>query len=129
MPLVDRASKTDLGLITSDQHQVFGRFSGTVVTDSRETLHIKNLIGFAEMVHNLGEGARRLGRRALDLVQLGLTFFLGSRKDRAYSRKPSTPSSLRFFSRSCRSKMKSWISSRSMSAVDATLPCLRRKSM
>jgi hypothetical protein len=52
VPVVDRASKTDLGVIVSDQHQVFGRFSGTVICDSGERVVVRDLIGFAERVHN-----------------------------------------------------------------------------
>lgn len=51
-PILDRASNTDLGLIKSDQHQVFGRFTGRVVLDDGSTLELQNLIGFAERVHN-----------------------------------------------------------------------------
>jgi hypothetical protein len=51
-PIVDRAANTDIGLIKSDQHQVFGRFSGAVVLDDGSALKIENLIGFAEKVHN-----------------------------------------------------------------------------
>lgn len=51
-PLLDRASSTDLGLLKSDQHQVFGRFSGRAVLDDGRALAIENLIGFAEKVHN-----------------------------------------------------------------------------
>lgn len=51
-PIVDRASKADLGLIKSEQHQVFGRFSGEVLLDDGARLEIKDLLGFAEKVHN-----------------------------------------------------------------------------
>lgn len=51
-PIVDRASRADLGLIKSEQHQVFGRFTGTVVLDDGAILKIKDLLGFAEKVHN-----------------------------------------------------------------------------
>jgi len=51
-PIVDRAANTDIGLIKSDQHQVFGRFTGRVVLDDGSVLAIENLIGFAERVHN-----------------------------------------------------------------------------
>ncbi len=40
-PIVDRSSVTDLLIITSRQHQVFGRFSGTVVLDDRRVLKSK----------------------------------------------------------------------------------------
>ena len=51
-PVMDRASKTDLKLICSDQHQVFGRFSGTAVLDDGRKLEIRDLMGFAEKVRN-----------------------------------------------------------------------------
>ncbi|MCR5610447.1 MAG: DUF2804 domain-containing protein [Clostridiales bacterium] len=51
-PILDRKSKTSLGIIMSDQHQVFGRFSGTVILDGGEKLEIKDLTGFAEKVRN-----------------------------------------------------------------------------
>lgn len=51
-PILDRASSADLGLLKSDQHQVFGRFSGWVTLDDGARLEIKDLLGFAEKVHN-----------------------------------------------------------------------------
>lgn len=51
-PLLDRAADFNLGLMKSSQHQVFGRFSGTVVTDQGERLAVEDLVGFAERVHN-----------------------------------------------------------------------------
>ena len=36
----------------SDQHQVFGRFSGTVILDDGRKLEIRDLMGFAEKVRN-----------------------------------------------------------------------------
>ncbi|UPT63802.1 MAG: DUF2804 domain-containing protein [Hyphomonadaceae bacterium JAD_PAG50586_4] len=51
-PIVDRASHANVGPIESDQHQVFGRFSGTVVLDDGAKLEVRDLIGFAEKVHN-----------------------------------------------------------------------------
>lgn len=53
MPIIDRSSYTNLLLIKSDQHQVFGRFSGKAVLDDGTALEIKNLTGFAEKVFNL----------------------------------------------------------------------------
>ena len=52
VPIIDRASCTDVKLIKSDQHQVFGRFSGTAVLDDSTALKISNLLGFAEKVEN-----------------------------------------------------------------------------
>ena len=51
-PVMDRSAKIDLKLICSDQHQVFGRFSGTVVLDDGRKLEIRDLMGFAEKVRN-----------------------------------------------------------------------------
>ncbi|MEE1200501.1 MAG: DUF2804 domain-containing protein [Christensenellales bacterium] len=52
MPVHDRASCTDFKLLKSDQHQVFGRFSGKAVLDDGQILDIRNLMGFAEKVEN-----------------------------------------------------------------------------
>ncbi len=51
-PIVDRADKVNLGLFCTDQHQVFGRFSGKVVLDDGRVLDIAGLTGFAEQVRN-----------------------------------------------------------------------------
>ena len=52
VPVMNRASNTDLKLLKSDQNQVFGHFSGRVVLDDGTPLQIKNLLGFAEKVVN-----------------------------------------------------------------------------
>ncbi len=52
VPVLDRASCTDVKLIKSDQHQVFGRFTGTAVLDDGTRLEVKDLMGFAEKVEN-----------------------------------------------------------------------------
>ena len=51
-PALDRAALTNLGLLKSDQHQVFGYFDGTAVTDGGETLAFTRMPGFAEKVMN-----------------------------------------------------------------------------
>ena len=51
-PVMDRSAKVDALVICSDQHQVFGRFTGTVVLDDGRKLEIRNLMGFAEKVRN-----------------------------------------------------------------------------
>jgi len=48
LPFKERLATTNLGVIFSEVHQMFGRYSGTLITDQGETLHIKDLIGFAE---------------------------------------------------------------------------------
>ena len=51
-PVLDRASCTDVGLIKSDQHQVFGLFTGKAVLDDGKVIEIKDFPGFAEKVSN-----------------------------------------------------------------------------
>ncbi len=52
VPILDRAAKIDAKLIATDQHQVFGKMSGTVILDDGTKLEIKDLLCFAEDVHN-----------------------------------------------------------------------------
>ena len=51
-PLIDRADRTSVLVIESDQHQVFGHMTGTAVTDDGEEIRIENALGFAEKVKN-----------------------------------------------------------------------------
>ena len=51
-PIMDRASCTDVKLIKSDQHQVFGYFSGTAVLDDGTQIELDRFLGFAEKVEN-----------------------------------------------------------------------------
>lgn len=51
-PIMDRAACIDLKLLLSDQHQVFGRFSGRAVLDDGRVIQVRELTGFAEKVHN-----------------------------------------------------------------------------
>jgi hypothetical protein len=51
IPFKERIAKTNLGIIFSEVHQMFGRFSGTVTADDGEIIPIKDLIGFAEEHH------------------------------------------------------------------------------
>ena len=51
-PALDRASKTSVLLIESDQHQVFGHFDGTAILDDGTRIRLEHLLGFAEMVKN-----------------------------------------------------------------------------
>ena len=50
-PFKERLAKTNLGIITSLVHQMFGRYNGTFLSDEGETIQIKDLIGFAEEHH------------------------------------------------------------------------------
>ena len=51
-PILDRASCTDVGVIKSDQHQVFGRFTGRAVLDDGKVIEVRDFPGFAEKVEN-----------------------------------------------------------------------------
>jgi len=52
-PDIDRYDCMDYKLIISDQHQVFGKFNGTVTLDDGSLFEINDLRGFAEAVHNV----------------------------------------------------------------------------
>ncbi len=50
-PFKERIARTNLGLIFSEVHQMFGRYSGKAVSDAGEQIAIRDLIGFAEEHH------------------------------------------------------------------------------
>lgn len=52
VPVIDRAALTDFKFLKSDQHQVFGHFTGKVVLDDGSELIVKDFFGFAEKVEN-----------------------------------------------------------------------------
>lgn len=52
IPVIDRASDTNVLLIESDQHQVFGRYTGKAVLDDGTVLEFRDMPGFAEKVKN-----------------------------------------------------------------------------
>ena len=52
VPIIDRAAVIDLKAVVTDQHQVFGRMSGTAVLDDGTKIEIKDFLCFAEKVHN-----------------------------------------------------------------------------
>lgn len=52
VPIIDRCDYTSVGIIVTDQHQVFGRMSGKAVLDDGTVIEIKNFLCFAEKVHN-----------------------------------------------------------------------------
>ena len=51
-PILDRAACTSAGIVKSDQHQVFGRFTGRAVLDGGTAVEVRNFMGFAERVEN-----------------------------------------------------------------------------
>jgi hypothetical protein len=48
VPFKERIAKTNLGIINSEVHQMFGKYSGIAVADNGEEIQIQDLIGFAE---------------------------------------------------------------------------------
>ncbi len=52
VPILDRSALLDVKAVRTDQHQVFGRFSGTLVLDDGTRLQVEDLTGFAEKVVN-----------------------------------------------------------------------------
>ena len=52
VPIMDRASNTDFVILGSNQHQVFGKFTGTAILDDGTKIKIKDFVGFAEKVSN-----------------------------------------------------------------------------
>lgn len=51
-PILDRHSDANLLVIRSNQHQVFGRFSGKAILDSGDEIIVRDFPGFAEKVLN-----------------------------------------------------------------------------
>ena len=50
-PFVDRAARSNLLLVFSEVHQLFGRYHGTVQADDGESIQTDGLVGFAEEHH------------------------------------------------------------------------------
>lgn len=51
-PIIDRMSNSNVLIIKSIQHQVFGKFSGTFTVEKNKKIVIKEMLGFAEKVIN-----------------------------------------------------------------------------
>ncbi len=51
-PILNRAAKMKVLMLESDQNQVFGKFDGTIILKTGETIRLTNAIGFAERVFN-----------------------------------------------------------------------------
>ncbi len=52
VPVIDRASDTNVVIIRSNQHQVFGQFYGDCILDDGTVIHLDGQLGFAEKVFN-----------------------------------------------------------------------------
>lgn len=52
-PVLDRsACSSAMGLIKSDQHQIFGKFTGLALLDDGTEIFVRDFLGFAEEVEN-----------------------------------------------------------------------------
>lgn len=51
-PILDRAANMDVKLLKSEQHQIFGLFTGTAVLDNGKKIRVRDFPGFAERVDN-----------------------------------------------------------------------------
>jgi hypothetical protein len=51
-PILDRNSKINFLILKSEQHQVFGYYSGYLILDDGSKVQIDNMLGFAEEVYN-----------------------------------------------------------------------------
>jgi len=47
-PFLERVAASNVGLVRSEVHQMFGRYSGHVTTDANETVAVHDLVGWAE---------------------------------------------------------------------------------
>jgi hypothetical protein len=52
IPVLDRAACLDFKVIVSDQHQVFGKMTGTAILDDGTKIQVRDMMCFAEKVHN-----------------------------------------------------------------------------
>lgn len=51
-PIIDRQDKINFAILSTNQHQVFGHFTGYMITDTDKKIEFHNLLGFAEKVMN-----------------------------------------------------------------------------
>ena len=51
VPFNERVARTNLLLVASEVHQLFGHYQGRLVTDEGETIEVRDLVGFAEEHH------------------------------------------------------------------------------
>jgi len=51
IPIKERMAESNLGIITSEVHQLFGHYNGYAIADDGERIEIVNLLGFAEEHH------------------------------------------------------------------------------
>jgi hypothetical protein len=52
MPIIDRSVNLSIILLSTNQHQVFGTFTGTAILDDGTIVFLQDFMGFAERVEN-----------------------------------------------------------------------------
>jgi hypothetical protein len=50
-PAIERVARTDMKVIVTEVHQMFGAYSGRIVTETGEEIRVEKLRGFAEEHH------------------------------------------------------------------------------
>ncbi len=51
-PILDRNANLSIIILSTNQHQVFGKYSGTAVLDDSTIIYLNDFLGFAERVEN-----------------------------------------------------------------------------
>ena len=52
VPIIDRSASLSAVVISTDQHQVFGKFTGKAILDDDNIIELHNFLGFMERVEN-----------------------------------------------------------------------------
>ncbi|MDR3595896.1 DUF2804 domain-containing protein [Clostridium sp.] len=52
VPIIDRNVNSSAIIVSTEQHQVFGKFTGRAVLDDGQVIELKDFLGFAEKVEN-----------------------------------------------------------------------------
>ena len=50
-PFLVRVAKTNLIVVTSELHQIFGKYTGKVISDGGVVIAVEGLVGFVEEHH------------------------------------------------------------------------------
>jgi hypothetical protein len=51
-PIIDRSVNLSIAILSTNQHQVFGKFTGSAVLEDGTIIYVKDFMGFAERVEN-----------------------------------------------------------------------------
>lgn len=53
VPIIDRSVNLSAVVLSTDQHQVFGKFTGRAILDDGQIIELRDFLGFAEKVKNM----------------------------------------------------------------------------